>query len=53
MVRTNTPRFTTIAHEHDYYDQAHCIKDFIAFSGCSPSQFLQEALSVKQIMTIL
>lgn len=53
MIRTNTPRFTTIAHEHDYYDQAHCIKDFIAFSGCSPSQFLQEALSVKQIMTIL
>ncbi|GAK58194.1 transcriptional regulator, AraC family [Candidatus Vecturithrix granuli] len=53
MMRTNVPRFTTIAHEHDYYDQAHCIKDFIAFSGCSPSQFLHEALSVKQIMTIL
>lgn len=53
MMRTNAPRFTTIAHEHDYYDQAHCIKDFIAFSGCSPSQFFQEALSIKQIMTLL
>ena len=53
MIRTNSPRFTAIAHEHDYYDQAHCIKDFIAFSGCSPSQFLREAISVKQIMAIL
>lgn len=53
IMHAQAPRFTTIAHEHDYYDQAHCIKEFIAFSGSSPSQFLQETLSVKQIMTLV
>ncbi|MCK6264510.1 helix-turn-helix domain-containing protein [Vibrio sp. ZSDE26] len=31
---------TNIAYEHDYYDQAHFIKDFKAFTGVAPKEFL-------------
>lgn len=31
---------TNIAHENDYYDQAHFIKDFREFTGLSPKEFL-------------
>lgn len=41
---------TMLAYDHNYYDQTHFIKDFKSFSGCSPSQFLQEKSSIKQIM---
>lgn len=31
---------TNIAYENDYYDQAHFIKDFKAFTGVAPKEFL-------------
>jgi len=31
---------TNIAYQHDYYDQAHFIKDFKAFTGVTPKEFL-------------
>lgn len=33
---------TQIAYESDYYDQAHFIKDFTAFTGTSPKAFLKD-----------
>ena len=41
---------TMLAYDQGYYDQTHFLKDFKSFSGCSPSQFLQERASIKQIM---
>lgn len=41
---------TSLAYENDYYDQTHFLKDFKSFTGCSPSQFLNEKRSVKQIL---
>ena len=38
---------TSIAHLNQFYDQAHCINDFKAFSGYSPKQ-LFEKVSVQQ-----
>jgi AraC-like DNA-binding protein len=43
--------FTTVAHEAFYYDQSHFIHDFNFFAGCSPSHFLSEKMSMKQILT--
>ncbi len=43
---------TTVAHEFDYFDQTHFIKDFKAFSGSSPSRFVKDKRSIMQIMEI-
>lgn len=40
---------TPLAHDLDFYDQPHFIKDFKAFTGSSPSRFLKEKQSVMQI----
>lgn len=32
---------TELAHEAGYYDQAHFIKDFKSFCGCTPSDFAE------------
>ncbi len=39
---TKSPDWTGIAFESGYYDQAHFINDFKAFSGFTPSQYLQK-----------
>jgi AraC-like DNA-binding protein len=31
----------TVAVEHDYFDQSHLIRDFLAFSGFSPAEYLR------------
>lgn len=51
LLRSDMNDFTTIAHETFYYDQAHFIHDFNFFTGCSPSHFLSEKRSMKQILT--
>ncbi len=41
---------TTLAYENDYYDQNHFIKEFKSFTGCTPSRFINEKKSVKEII---
>ncbi len=38
------------AYQNNYYDQTHFLKDFKTFTGCSPTQFLNEKRAVKQII---
>lgn len=33
--------WATIAHQAHYYDQSHCYKDFKAFTGHSPGEYLR------------
>lgn len=41
---------TTLAYENGYYDQNHFIKEFKSFTGCTPSRFINEKKSVKEII---
>lgn len=34
---------STVAHQSSYFDQSHFIRDFKAFTGCSPLFFLQNS----------
>ncbi len=38
-----TINWASIAYEHDYFDQAHFIKDFIHFTGFSPVEYFNIA----------
>lgn len=40
MLHENGENLTQIAYENAYYDQAHFIKDFKAFTGITPKEFL-------------
>lgn len=50
MIHNKTMDLTTLAHENNYYDQNHFIKEFKAFTGCNPTKFFNEKKSIKQIM---
>jgi AraC-like DNA-binding protein len=52
LLKRNMPDFGALAYEHDYYDQAHFIHDFKAFTGCSPRRFVKQKASLKQIMAL-
>lgn len=40
MERKNPPSLTRLAQDYGYYDQSHFNKEFKAFSGLTPKQFL-------------
>lgn len=42
---------TALAHEGNYYDQAHFIKDFKEFTGLSPKQFYADDLKMSALFT--
>lgn len=39
---------TSLAFDHEYYDQAHFIKEFKGFSGTAPGQFQTDHITVKE-----
>src|SRR5262249_36673949 len=41
---------TDLAHECGYFDQAHFIKDFKAFTGKTPAQYAERMRSLQQIL---
>ena len=49
MLNNNYESLTVIAHENDYYDQAHFIKDFKEFTGVTPKEFYGDRLSMSLI----
>lgn len=40
LLSEKSENLTSIAHEFEYYDQAHFIKDFKDFTGINPKEFL-------------
>lgn len=42
MLLNQNENLTKIAYENEYFDQAHFIKDFKAFTGVTPSAFLDD-----------
>ena len=40
---------TSVAHEIEYYDQAHFIRDFKEFTGLSPKQFYADNLKMSSL----
>ena len=42
---------TVLAHESGYYDQAHFIRDFKIYCGCTPSEFAAGILQMAEIFT--
>ena len=41
--------FTDLAHENEYYDQAHFIKEFKAFTGLTPKEFYGDYLKMSLV----
>jgi AraC-like DNA-binding protein len=50
MMTMDDKNLTTLAHEIEFYDQTHFIKEFKSFSGSPPSAFLKEKKSLRQII---
>ena len=44
LTRDDNPGWAEIAYRSGYYDQAHLIRDFRAFAGCTPSEYLGRRL---------
>lgn len=51
LLKHDFNNLTSLAYEYGFHDQAHFIRDFKVFTGCSPSRFLKEKKSVKEILT--
>jgi len=49
LLNSDYNTLTDVAYDCGYYDQMHFIREFKLFTGSSPSQFLVEKKSVRQI----
>ncbi|MFK8044860.1 MAG: helix-turn-helix domain-containing protein [Crocinitomicaceae bacterium] len=45
----NITNLTELAYENEYYDQAHFIKEFKAFTGLTPKEFYGDHLKMSLI----
>lgn len=50
LIHQDNVDLTFEAYQSNYYDQTHFLKDFKSFTGCSPTQFMNEKRAVKQII---
>lgn len=44
---------TELTYEHNYYDQMHFIKDFKSFTGSTPTDYIMQKSSLRDIITLL
>jgi AraC-like DNA-binding protein len=49
LLNEKTDNLTSLAHENEYYDQAHFIKDFKEFTGLTPKEFYGDELKMSLI----
>lgn len=49
LLSTEGASLTHVAHQNEYYDQAHFIKDFKEFTGLTPKEFYGEHLKMSLI----
>lgn len=46
--RPDVPDWGQLALEHGYFDQSHLIRDFLAFSGLSPAEYLRHLRDLRK-----
>jgi AraC-like DNA-binding protein len=46
-------RLAEVAAEAGYFDQSHLVRDFQAFAGCSPTQWLADEIGFVQAASSL
>lgn len=49
MMNTDFANLTALAHQGDYFDQAHFIKDFKEFTGVTPKKFYANHLKMSSL----
>ncbi len=49
LLTNNHDSLTSLAYDEGYYDQAHFIKDFKAFTGQTPKQFYGDSLLISSL----
>ena len=49
LLTQKVTKFTDLAYENEYFDQAHFIKDFKAFTGLTPKEFYGDQLKMSLI----
>ncbi len=49
LLNKEVPKLTDLAYENEYFDQAHFIKDFKAFTGLTPKEFYGDDLKMSLI----
>lgn len=49
LLHQKSTRLIALAYEGEYYDQAHFIKDFKAFTGLTPKEFYGDHLKMSLI----
>lgn len=51
LLKNDFKSFTAVAHENNYCDQAHFIKEFKEFTGVSPKEFYSDNLKLSNLFT--